>query len=168
MGVNRGKQFENVIKEAFESATDTVIVRIPDQTNGYAGSKNPCDFIVYHGGRFFGIECKTVHGNTLPFDNITDYQYSELLKLAHIKGCFAGIMCWWVDKDVTLFIPIEVISILKTIRGNKSIRYDTAGMLVTHHGLRYCISIPGKKKRVFFEYDMDQFFKEVEECIICD
>ena len=168
MGVNRGKQFEHVVREAFEAVPDTVVVRLPDQTNGYAGSKNPCDFLVYHLGHFYGIECKTVHGNTLPFANITDYQYSELLKLASVRGCFAGILCWWVDKDITFFVPIEVISILKMIRGNKSIRYDDVGMLVTHHGLRYCIPIPGKKKRVFFDYDMAQFFKEAEECIIPD
>lgn len=168
MAVNRGKQFEQVVKQAFETVHDTVVVRLPDQTNGFAGSKNPCDFLVYHLGHFYGIECKTVHGNTFPFSNLTDYQYSELLKLSSVKGCFGGVLCWWVDKDVTTFIPIELISLLKNIRGAKSIRYDVDGILVTHHGIRRPIHIASKKKRVFFEYDMKQFFQEAEACIICD
>ena len=46
MATNRGKQFEEVIKEAFESIPDVSIDRLHDQTTGYRGSSNICDFIV--------------------------------------------------------------------------------------------------------------------------
>ena len=162
MAINKGKKFEGFIREAFEKVPDTVVVRIPDQTTHYKGSTNPCDFLVFRHGHFYGIECKTIHGNTFPFTNLTDYQYSELLKLASVKGCYAGIICWWIDKDITLFIPIELITFFKNIRQFKSLRYDIDGVLVTHHGIRRPILIVGKKKRVFFDYDMNKFFEEVE------
>lgn len=43
MSVNRGKQFEDVIKTAFEKVPGVSIDRLHDQTTGYAGSSNICD-----------------------------------------------------------------------------------------------------------------------------
>ena len=147
MSTNRGKQFENVIKESFEKAKDTVVVRLHDQTNGFIGSKNPCDFIVYHEPRMFAIECKSVHGNTFPLSNITENQYSELLKMSKIRGVYAGVIVWWIDKDVTKFFDINWIKYLKE-EDYKSI----------HYSVEKGIPINGKKKRVFFDYDMEGFF----------
>ena len=47
MAQNRGKQFEDVIKQSFEKLEDVSIDRLHDQTTGYVGSSNICDFIVY-------------------------------------------------------------------------------------------------------------------------
>lgn len=153
MSVNRGKQFEEVVKEAFEKVPNTSVVRLHDQTNGYLGSKNHCDFIVYHKPLEYHIECKSVHGNTLPFTNITDNQWQGLLDKSKIKGVVAGVMCWWIDKDVTKFISINELQSIKIyLPESKSIRYDT----------ELGIDIKGKKKRVFFDYNMNEFFNEVE------
>ena len=46
MVVNRGKQFEDVIKQAFLNVPDVSVDRLHDQMSGYFGSKNICDFIV--------------------------------------------------------------------------------------------------------------------------
>jgi len=150
--VNRGKQFESVIKEAFEKVDGVSIDRLHDQTNGFAGSKNICDFIVYKKPYEYYIECKSVHGNTLPFSNITDRQWQGLLEKSQIEGVFAGIICWWIDLDETWFIPIWVIEDAKR-EGAKSVN------LKHPHMKGYWTSIEGKKKRVFFEYDMKSFFK---------
>lgn len=154
MAINRGKQFEDVVKNCLEKVQGVDVTRLHDQTNGYLGSRNPCDFIVYKYPYQYDIECKSVHENTFPFSNITDYQYYGLLKKAKIEGVVAGILVWWVDKDVTKFIPIEIIEILKN-QGEKSIRWDA----YIHPEI---ISIEGVKKRVFFEYDFSKFFEEVE------
>ena len=42
---NRGKQFEQVIKDAFLKIPDVSIDRLYDPMAGYAGVKNICDFI---------------------------------------------------------------------------------------------------------------------------
>ena len=155
MSPNRGKQFENVIREAFERVPNVSIDRLHDQTNGFKGSQNICDFIVYKEPYEYYIECKSIHGNTLPFRNITDTQWEGLLEKSKIEGVFAGIICWFIDKGVTLFIPIQVLQICK-YRGWKSIRYDV-------NGYKGSIKeIKGKKKRVFFDYNMEEFFNEVQ------
>lgn len=164
MAKNRGKQFEQLIREAFEKVSDTSVVRIPDQTNRFAGSANPCDFLIYHRPHLYAIECKSTHGNTLSIHSndpkkkygaISNFQWESLLSMSQVEGVHAGIICWWVDKDVTKFIPIQILQAVKD-NGGKSIRYD-----FTLFGKDLCTEIKGRKKKVFFEYDMEQFFKEV-------
>lgn len=152
MSPNRGKQFENVIRKAFESVPNVSVDRLHDQTNGFKGSQNICDFIVYKEPYEYYIECKSVHGASLPFRNITDTQWEGLLEKSKIEGVYAGIICWWADKDMTRFIPIQYLEFLKN-HGQKSLRYDC---------VEYQIIIKGKKKRVFFDYNMEDFFNEVQ------
>lgn len=161
MAENRGKKFEKVIKESFLKIQDVSVDRLHDQTNGFAGSSNICDYIVYKKPHEFYIECKSVHGNTLSihgnnpknrYGNITNKQWEGLLDKSCINGVIAGVMCWWVDRDVTMFIPIQVLERCRGF-GMKSIRYD----------FEEGIEIKGRKKRVFFDYDMTSFFEEVEQ-----
>lgn len=172
--VNRGKQFENIIGEAFEKVPDVSVVRLHDQTTGYLGSSNHCDFIVYKKPYEYHIECKSVHGNTLSihsipkpdkhgvlhgfYGNITDTQWEGLLEKSQIDGVTAGVICWWIDKDKTVFISIQTLELMKTI-GMKSVRYDA---IDDCDGDTDMIEIKGEKKRVFFEYNMEEFFNEFE------
>lgn len=153
--INRGKQFEKVIQESFEKVPNTSIDRIPDQQSGYVGSRNICDFIVYKYPCQYYIECKTTYGNTFLISRLT--QFSELIKKHHIKGVFPGVIVWWVDKDVTKFISTHYIQYLKDC-GIKSVRFDNEGVGI--------ITIQGKKKRVFFDYDMEKFMSGMEEYVL--
>ena len=146
---NRGKQFENIVRDCLNKVADTTVIRLHDQTTGFQGSKNPCDLVVYHHPNQYLLECKSTHGNTLPLSNITDFQYSSLLEFGTNYGCIAGILCWWIDNDVTKFIPIDIIKRLKD-NGAKSIRYDYDDANI--------VSISGVKKRVFFDYDFADLF----------
>ena len=121
MTVNRGKQFEDVIRQAFEKVPDVSIDRLHDQTNGFRGSQNICDFIVYKEPYEYYFECKSVHGASLPFSNITETQWNGLLEKSKIEGVFAGVICWFVNKDVTRFIPIQMLEILKSRKDLHSI-----------------------------------------------
>lgn len=151
MSQNRGKQFELVVRRAFEALPDVSIDRLHDQTTGFIGSSNICDFIVYRKPYEFYFECKSVHGNTLPFQNITETQWNGLLEKSKIKGVFAGVICWWVDRNVTAYIPIQSLVIMREELGQKSVRFDN----------NYILPIAGKKKRVFFEYDMEVLLNEI-------
>lgn len=151
---NRGKQFEHIIREAFEKVPNVSIDRVHDQTNGYKGSQNICDFIVYREPYEYYFECKSVHGASLPFSNITETQWNGLLEKSKIEGVFAGIICWWIDKDVTKFIPIQALEWNRQYN-YRSIRYD-------HNGTSF-IEIKGRKKRVFYEYDMETFLNEIRD-----
>lgn len=182
---NRGKKFEKIIQECFERIADVSIDRIHDQTTGFEGSTNICDFIVYRKPYEFYFECKSVHGNTLSihsipkpdkkgvlhgfYGNITDKQWEGLLEKSEIEGVIAGIICWWIDKDVTLFIPIQLLRYLYD-KGDKSIRYDCDWNVgipgekpFTFKAVYKCIPIQGKKKRVFFDYDLEEFLNFLEE-----
>lgn len=158
MSQNRGKQFENVIRKAFESVPNVSVDRLHDQTNGFKGSQNICDFIVYKEPYEYYIECKSVHGASLPFRNITDTQWDGLLEKSKIEGVYAGIICWWTQKDKTVFIPIQTLELMRTV-GMKSVRYDA---IDDCDGDTDMIEIKGKKKRVFYEYNMEDFFNEVQ------
>lgn len=159
MAVNRGKKFEQVIRESFERVPGVSIDRLNDNTAGFKGIAGICDFIVYREPYEYYIECKSVHGASLPFSNITETQWNGLLEKSKIEGVFAGIICWWVDKSVTKFIPIKLLQAMKE-HNMKSIRYD-----FTLFGKDCCTEIKGKKKRVFFEYDMESFLNEFNGCI---
>lgn len=151
--ISRGKDFEGIVKESFERIPDTVVYRIPDQVTYKVGSKNPCDFLIYHAPILYAVECKATNKPSLPFANISEYQWKELLKMAEVRGVVAGILCWWVNYDTTAFIPIHFLETLKQ-NGAKSIRYDADDACI--------IKIPGKKKRVFWEYDMYAIFQSIE------
>ncbi|MBP5710589.1 MAG: Holliday junction resolvase RecU [Bacteroidales bacterium] len=155
MAENRGKQFETVIKDAFRKVPGVSIDRFHDQMSGFAGSRNVSDFVVYKEPYEVYVECKTTRGNNFRFSNITDGQWSGLLEKSKIKGVFAGILCWWIDYDTTLFIPIQMLYDLKN-EGLKSIRYD----LFTYPPYKV-LKIKGEKKRVFFDYDLSDFVEEV-------
>lgn len=165
MGINRGKQFEDIVKETFEKVSDSLVVRLHDQTTGFYGSKNPCDFLVYHKPVFMAIECKSVHGNTLPYSNITEFQWDQLTKMGEVEGVVAGVLCWWIDHDVTLFLPIQFINSFKEMYPKvKSIRYDVED-ITTYDGY-YVVPFWGDKKRVFFDYSkecVENLFSEVEK-----
>lgn len=163
MATNRGKDFECVIRDAFSRVDNTSVVRLPDPTNGYLGIRNISDFIVYNYPYQYFIECKSVHGNTLnihtnnprnKYGNISNNQWDGMLEVSKIHGVVAGVICWWVDFDVTKFIPILSLQDMRD-EGLKSIRYDD-----TEH---YMIPITGVKKRIFFDYDMNTFFKTIKK-----
>ena len=160
MGINRGKAFERVIRDSFEKMHDVSVDRLHDQTSGYKStSANPCDFIVYKKPHIYYLECKAIHGNTLNFNaHISKYQWDTLLRKSEIDGVVAGVICWWVDHDRTIFIPIEDLQLMRTV-GFKSVRYDAIDDCDGDTGM---IEISGKKKRVFFEYNMYDLFNAIE------
>lgn len=163
MGTNRGKQFEDIIKSAFLKVPEVSIDRLHDQTNGYRGSSNICDFIVYKKPYEYYIECKSVHGNTLSISgndfkhkhgNITNVQWDGLLEKCKIQGVHGGIICWFITKDTTKYFPIEMLQDLYE-QGRKSVRFDEPD--------KRAFNIDGVKKRVFFNYDMDSFFHKIDK-----
>ena len=161
MAQSRGKQFESIIREAFASVHGVSIDRLLDPMAGYAGVRNICDFIVYKYPYEYYIECKTVHGNTLPFSNITENQWQGLLAKSEIGGVFAGVICWWVDHDETLWLDIRLLEQLRRL-GYKSVNYYASWVEEDiEHVQDLWTRLKANKKRVFFEYDMKSFLEEV-------
>lgn len=158
MAQNRGKKFEQVIRESFERVPGVSIDRLNDNTAGFKGIAGICDFIVYREPYEYYFECKSVHGNTLPFSNISATQWNGLLAKSQIEGVFAGVICWWIDKDRTAFIPIHV---LQYMRENDAKSFPCSLLDTRVTDWEGVVEIAGKKKRVFYDYDMETFLKEI-------
>ena len=158
MKVSRGKQFEEAIKAAFIKHSDISLDRFPDPMAGYAGIRNICDFGVYKYPFQYYFECKAFSGNTLNFSSaITKDQWDGLVEKAEIPGVVAGIIVWFIEHDITAFVPIQE---LKRIRadGAKSLNIkDIKENSVIH------FTVPGRKKRIFYEYDADAFITKLKK-----
>ena len=168
--VNRGKDFEGQVEAGFEKVPGVSIDRLPDPMAGYAGVKNICDYIVYKHPNQYYIECKSCYGNTMSihsnnpkkaYGNITNNQWEGLLEKSKIPGVRAGILVWFIDHDETYWIDIRLLKRHRD-EGNKSIAYWCDWIKFDSLELGKWTRIVGKKRRVLFDYDFDNFLKEME------
>lgn len=154
MGINRGKDFEHTIREAFKKVWDASVDRLYDTMSGYKGNANICDFIVYKYPTQYYLECKSCYGNTFPYSNITKNQWDGLLKKSNIPGVVAGYIIWFIDHDATIFLPAKDAAQLRDKYGHKSFNITKWDFGDWYH-------FRGRKKQVFFEYDMKDFFDKI-------
>jgi hypothetical protein len=168
--VNRGKDFEGQVQAGFEQIPGVSIDRLPDPMAGYAGVKNICDFIVFKQPLQYYIECKSCYGNTLSihsndpkkkYGNITNNQWEGLLEKSKIPGVRAGILVWFIDWDETYWIDIRLLQ-KHRLAGHKSISYYCDWVDFMPETDKLWVRIVGKKRRVLFDYDFDDFLKEIE------
>lgn len=151
-GVDRGKQFEDVVKTSIEKL-GLFVYRLYDTTNGFSGIANISDFVVHSKGKTIFLECKSVHGNRISISSnspkhkygaFSNRQWEGLLEADSYDGVNGWSIIWWIDHDITAIIPISVLDYYRLI-GKKSISYKDVN--------DNWIIVPGKKKRVFFDYD---------------
>ena len=157
---NKGKIFEDVIKKSFEKAQGVSIDRLRDAPKKMKNVDNPSDFIVYKYPYEIYVECKSHKGNTLPFSCIREEQIRGMYEKSKIHGVKAGVICWFIDHDITVWFPIEavmnhILADQKSFNVKKLEIYKFAGE---------CIVIEGKKKRVYFDYDMEDFLRRLYGC----
>lgn len=155
MASNKGKQFEDVIRKSFLKVPDVSIDRLRDAPRKLKNVDNPSDFIVYKKPHEIYVECKSHKGNTLPFSCIREEQITGMLEKSKIEGVKCGLIIWYIDHDITVWVPIdEVVNWQNT--GAKSINVRELEFLD-------CIYIQGKKKRIYFDYDMEDFLRRLYE-----
>lgn len=111
MAINRGKQWEEKVKEDLLKLPDVSLERVPDQVTGYRNSsQNVCDFYCYVYPNFFYIEAKSTKGNTF---SINFAQYDRLLIRSGRKGVRSGVVLWWIDHQKVAYIPIKTFETLR-------------------------------------------------------
>ena len=144
-GINKGKQWEQKIKEDFSKLPGATIDRLYDPEGGKAGIHNVSDFIAYKYPFHFYVEAKSCKGNTFPLTNLS--QYDKLSAKVGIPGVRAGVFLWFVEHKRVAYVPISTVTKLKEDR-KKSVNVK---MLDTDE---YNIKeIPSITKRVFPECD---------------
>lgn len=156
MSQNRGKDFEGVIKDCLLKVPDIDVQRLYDTTNGFAGVKQPSDFSVYLFPYKYYLECKSTNQHTLNRSAIS--QLDALHEKSKIKGVTAGVFIWYIQDDLTVFIPVETLYEHFYTRDKKSVAVkDIISKDLQKSGKYYVLK--GEKKRVFWNYDMQDFFK---------
>lgn len=120
-----GKQFEEDFQKSFKEEHKYRILRLYDTTNGFAGVANPCDFIYFSYPRIGLFELKSTQGNRLPFSNITEKQWNELLNRSKVKGVIGAILIQYRDHREGFLVPLKVLDGIKRL-GRKSIHVDEA------------------------------------------
>lgn len=153
---NDGKKFEKVIQEAFEKVPGVSIDRLRDAPTHFRNVDNPSDFVAYKKPHEMYIECKSHHGNTLPFSCIRPAQISKMLVKERIEGVKCGFIVWYIDREFTLWYPVETVAYIQML-GRKSLHYKD--QFTSSRILR----IFGKKKRnsIFYNYDIERFLDEL-------
>lgn len=144
MAISLGKKFEEVFRQDIKRL-GWWLYRLPDQVSGYSyTSKNPCDFIVYSHPNLHLIECKSVHGNTFPFSNLS--QYDLMKSYMNYTGVYPATVIWFIDHDKVIYVPIKTLVKMRESDKLKSVNVKQID--------RYDISVvPSVKKRVFMTSD---------------
>lgn len=157
MAVGRGKEFEKEIHDALSKVPNVSIDRYPDPMAGFAGLRNICDFGVFRAPNFIYLECKSKHGNTLNFKgDITEFQWAGLLEKSKITGVFAGIIVWFIDHDITAFVPIQELQRRKD-ESAKGLHVEDI-----RKGTVMNVPVSGRKRKVFFTYEGDKFLNDLQ------
>lgn len=152
---NKGKVFEDKVKEALLKLPNVDVTRLRDAPKKQKNVDNPSDFIVYKYPHEIYLECKSHLGNSLPFRCIRSQQMVQMIKKTYIEGVRAGIIVWFIDKDVTAWIPVQELFPYWFSQDKKSLSVQDIEKL---QGVIY---IQGKKKRVYYDYDFEPFFNEL-------
>ena len=144
--MNEGKRFEN----NFKKSLGDYCIRLYDTTNGFAGVKNPCDYIYYFYPLMCMFELKSVKEDKLYFSNISQNQWDSLTLHSKNFGTAAGVCVEFRCIRKAYFIPIQLLNIMKN-GGSKSVSADYC------KNMEYIVEIPTYYKRTNFLIDSDIF-----------
>ena len=100
-----GKRWEH----NFSKDCPELLIRLYDTTNGFAGIKNPCDFILYSYPNLYLIECKSTEKDKLYFSAITENQHKHLHKLHMYTGSYCLVCVEFSKYKKCYAIPYHII-----------------------------------------------------------
>lgn len=145
MAKNYGKDFEIKFKKDWLRIPGSTIDRLYDVTMEYKSISQICDFIGYIFPSIYYLEVKSIHGNTFPLSNLT--QYDKLIQKVGIQGVRTGVIIWFVDHGRVVYVPISVITKMKQ-DGKKSVNINKS--FDEGYNIK---EIPSIKKRIFCDSD---------------
>ena len=160
---NLGKSFEERFKKDWQKCfPETLCYRLPDQQSGYAGggSSNPCDFLCFTGNELLMVECKAHAGMSIPFTAIR--QYDKMLSFKGLKNTFPGVLVWFYEKDIIIWVSIEEME--KMVNdGEKSIGLRMIDDKKPYKKSYNIIIVPAEKLRTFMEADLKYLVNELNK-----
>ena len=157
-----GKKWESKFASTWKAqCPGNLIYRLPDQQSGYAGggSSNPCDFICHYSPYVLMVECKAHAKASIPFTAIP--QYERLLEYKGLKNVYPGVLIWFYEKDVVLWVSIEEMEKMVT-DGEKSIGLRMIDEKKPYKKSYNIIMVRAKKLRTFMEADIHRLIEQIE------
>lgn len=116
-----GKNAEKKIREWLDRPSDGYCFdRIPDQTSGFFGSKNICDFTLFKSPYMYYLESKATWNDRFDFSMITETQYYGLLEKSEIANVFGIIIVLFASYKRAFILDIRGIKELQD-QGIKSL-----------------------------------------------
>lgn len=149
-----GKKFESRFEKDYNRCfPGTLCYRLPDQQSGYAGGggSNPCDFMCYPGSCILMVECKAHSGASINFSDIR--QYDKMLDYKGLYKTFPGVLVWFYEKDIIIWVSIEEMEKMK-LDGEKSIGLRMINKKKPYKKLYTIHEVPATKLRTFMEADL--------------
>lgn len=172
MAKNVGKIFE---EDLSSSIPDYCYVhRLRDSAQSYNNSSNTkftwdneCDFFIWDSNKhiFYAIECKSTKYKSMSVQSDKDDKSSKMIKLHQIEsltkiseyeGAIAGFFLNFRDEknntERTYFL--NIIDFNKMMKNIEKKSFNEIDILLNNG-----IKISGRKKRVRFSWDVDEFLK---------
>lgn len=172
MGKPAGKQFESDFSSSVPSYC--YIHRLRDSAQSYNNSKNTrfawdneCDFFIWDSKHrfFYAVECKSTKYKSMSVQLSEDdnsnkmvkyHQIESLTKISNYDGAIAGLFLNFRDEknslERTYFMNIiDFNNMMKNINKTSFNEMD----ILLNHGVK----INGKRKRIYFKWDLDEFFE---------
>ena len=157
-----GKKWENKFASTWEKQfPENLIYRLPDQQGGYAGEggSNPCDFMCYPGDCVLMVECKAHKGASISFNDIP--QYERQLKYKGKYKTFPGVLVWFYEKDIIIWVSIEEMEKM-VLDGEKSIGLRMIDEKKPYKKAYNIMTVPAQKLRTFMEADLNYLVEHLE------
>lgn len=140
-----GKMFEEDFKKGAElCGNEARFSRLYDTTNGFRGVANPCDFIAATQYGTVYVELKTTQSSSLPFSNISEHQWQELLIADRCKHALGGVLVYFPKHAMIKWYPMTQLTRLRNL-GHKSINPTVEtelGYSVSYFKKRTRLTIP--------------------------
>lgn len=144
---NIGKTFEQEFKECVPP--DYYLYRLKDDTSGFYGVFNPCDYILFRSPYLFLVELKTHKGKSIPIAKIRPNQIQGMEKATQYEGVYGGFLINFRELEETYYITVQDVIQFTQTEERKSIPVEWC----RDHGVK----IGQKKKRVRYSYDLESW-----------
>lgn len=116
-----GKEAEEQIRKWLDRPEEGYSLdRLYDQMNGFFGSKNICDFILYKQPYIYYVESKATWEDRFDFSMLTETQHDGLLNKSKIPGCFGVVIVLFATYKRAFILNIKDIKHLED-QGHKSL-----------------------------------------------
>lgn len=172
MSKNVGKQFEKDFSSSIPSYC--YLHRLRDSAQSYNNSKNTkfawdneCDFFIWDSNNhiFYAVECKSTKYKSMSIQlnkedksnkMIKYHQIESLTKISEFDGAKAGFFLNFRDEknDTERTYFMNIVDFNNMMKKTDKVSFNEIDIILNHG-----IKISGKKKRVHFGWDLDEFFK---------